>query len=658
MNLADSIVNVRLRSENVLPKVISKLSSIGFKAQPVSGKSSIERNQEKANRGLLIRLGVSAALSAQIMILSVSLYAGAQGGMGRLFQWLSLVLCLPVVFYCAVPFFTSAFKSVQAKKASIDLPIALAVVLGFLVSVVKHFRGDSDSYFDSIAMFVFLILASRYVLARFKQKAFQKAKSLRFQLPEFVTLPSGKKIKTDQLTPGQEVLVYQGEMIPVDGKVVSSKGLVSQAVLTGESYPTQVSAGDLVYAGTENLASSLKISVDQPPETSRLGKLLAQAEGNLFQKTPFLNQVDRLASFFVWAVIAGAFLSGGYFWIQGVADGFDRVIAFLIIMCPCALALATPLSFAISQSLALGQQILIIDPEVLEKIRTIRHVVLDKTGTLTQGQFEVLNWEVFGEFSDLDAKAIYALEKRQFHPVAIALKDFLAKHYSLDFETKAASAVSRIPSGGIEGDVQGVHWQIEPEESAQGNHQLVVLKNGNRKLRVTLGDQLRPETPHVVKWLQSRNLRLYLMSGDTQAACQAVSESVEIPQENIYSKASPEMKAAKVKELSHVMMLGDGLNDLLALKQADIGIATRGGMESALMGADVFLMGGGIAQVQTLIELAEDNQRVIRRNLGISLAYNLLGACAAFMGWIHPLIAAVLMPMSALTVFAFSFWRK
>ncbi|MBF0491333.1 MAG: heavy metal translocating P-type ATPase [Deltaproteobacteria bacterium] len=665
LDLGKSIATITLNLKGSFANVAQTLSSFGYKPHPLKQEEDGLKLQKRENQSLLIRLGVAGGCTGNIMLMAVSLYGGAQGNAGRLFQWMSLLLFLPVIFYCAIPFYQSSYAALKTRTLSIDVPIVMAVLLGALASIANLLRGSPLIYFDSLSALVFLLLISRYVLKRIQQNVFSSS-----HLLHFLSASQAKRFNRDTqvfeeisasiLKAGDYIRVLENEVIPADGVVRKGVSILNNALLTGESEPVRVQEGERVYSGTVNLSEALEIEVTAAGSISRLGLLLKEIESGHLQKAPVVQFADRLSRVFIWGVLAAAAALFLYFFQSSPEAAFSRALTLVIVTCPCTLAFATPLALSITLKRAARQGILIKGSDILEKLTQARSLLLDKTGTLTEGDFELLQWMEKAEQGASIPQAVYSLELRSKHPIAQALVRHLQTNQKL--EVLPVTEFKEILGQGVSGKVNGVFYEIHSKQNNKnfsaaklGNH-LGVWRNGELVAQAILGDTIRSDSAACLEKLRSLGLEPHILSGDTEETVKKVGELLDILPAHQMPLASPEAKKEFLQNFPRAIMVGDGANDSLALSSAYVGIAVHGSMEVSLRAADVYLTRPGLKPLIELVQIARDTLQVIHRNFAFSLFYNLLGATLSALGYIHPLVAAVLMPVSSLSVLSSSLW--
>lgn len=667
LNLSNSTARVTIAPDARFEPVAKMLANWGYRPHVITQSAETEKLARRDQVLMLSRIGIAAFASGNLMILSVALYSGLSGPLAHYFEWLSLLLAAPAVTFSAWPFYRQAWGQIRhSRQISIDVPIALSLLLGTLGGIYELVWGTRQIYFDSLAMLVFLLLFSRYALMRTQQTVLRQDRLLAFYTPEAVDrLESDQfvSVSLNQLNTGDVIRVKAGMRLPADGQVISGEALLDMSVLTGEAFPQPVKPGDDVYCGTHNQQGELLVKLAAMGTASRLGQILLRSQANLEEKTRLVRLADRLARRFVGLVLTLAGVLCLVF-VSHPQTALVRVLALAIISCPCALALATPLMVQISLKRALARGFFVRKAESLERLPDVQTIVFDKTGTLTQGRFELLTSE--GLTPEISA-AIIALETRSPHPVARALVLSLSHTLAVQ-HTKAAEVedFENLPQGGVTGrTADGTRWSIYPdpdyrpaadseaEANVSAGHvmvRLIVSKGTETVASLLLGDRLRPEAPATIAELQAMGYQTWLLSGDQPAACAAIAQAVGIAPENVLSRQTPEAKEAFFKAHPDAVMVGDGINDMLAMSKAKVGVSVQGSAEENLQSADIYLAEKGIGQLPALLRHASLTRNMLRLALGFSLTYNFFGISAAVLGFVTPLIAAVVMPLSALTV--------
>ncbi len=653
LNLGSSVAHVQISEKGKFSEAADALEKMGYRPHPVK-QGAHEVLQKKENRLFLIRIAVAAACAGNIMLLAVSLYSGADGAFAERFKWISFGLFLPVLLFSATPFYRSAWGALRSKEISIDIPVVFGLLLGSAVSIANLFNGDDRVYFDSLSTLVLLLLSTRFALKRTQQIAADSSRALHFLTPSRVkrwnaTREAYDTIRVDELVQGDRVRVLPSESIPADGVILTGDSSLDCSLLTGESRPHRVTSTDLVFAGTTNLDSPIEIQVTQSGTQSRIGKILTSMESMLSRKAKITIFAHRVARYFVGAVL---FLFGLSFFISPHGtwtEGLNRALAISIVTCPCTFALITPLAFSMTLGRLARMGVLVKGPEVLERLAQIQTVFLDKTGTLTFGSPQVVQWKVP---ADLET-AILALESLSTHPIALALVQYLRPRVKTSVPTP--TDIKETQGQGIQGRIGSDLIEIRRALQTTLGTELEVLKNNQSVGRIVLNDQIRPESKSMVEKLRSIELTPWILSGDHTIPVQQTARIVGIKAGNCIAQASPEMKSEWVRSQNPALMIGDGANDALALAQASVGIAVRSGVEISLQASDIYLRTPGVRPIYEIVVIARETLWVVKRNLLFSTFYNLVAGGFALFGKIDPLLAAVLMPVSALMVLTSTF---
>lgn len=659
LNLGDSVVEVTIQPSGSFAAVAREYARLGYRPHPVRTED-LDALARRSDRMLLARTGVAGACAGNIMLLAVSLYAGADGPMAEVFRWVSFALSLPVLCFSATPFYRGAWIALRGRQISIDIPIALGIFLGALSSAYNLVAGSPYLYFDSLSSLVFLMLASRYLLRKTQQAATHASRLIHFLTPARVRVidsqsGSFREIAVDEIHPGDEVEVRAGECIAVDGFVVSGRSSLDNALLTGESKPVTASEGMIVFAGTVNQMGPLRIRATAAGGATRLGRTLRAVQEDLSKKAPIVTFADRIARYFVAAVLVAVAIVFGVGLRSGLDHAVNLALALSIVTCPCAFALATPLALSISMGRCARQGVLIKGVDVIERLSQARSVLFDKTGTLTRGKYEVTGWDpALGLDKDLKlASELAALESCSQHPVAKAIVQRFEPPASERLPT--VQEFSEELGWGVLGQVQGHRYEIS-SRGAQGplhaaSSAVAVWRDGVRLGRIYFGDCLREDSSDVMARLRDLGLSVGIISGDSADAVARVAANLGLSPQEWRAELSPEDKREEAARTPRTVMVGDGANDAGALAAAHVGIAVQGGMEVSLLSADIYVRSPGVGAVGPLVVIARETLKVIRRNFVFSLVYNALGIAGVVAGLVTPLFAAILMPISALTVF-------
>jgi Cu2+-exporting ATPase len=676
LNLGRSIVRVRFDERAVdLSAVARRLAALGYPPHAMRD-GDLERGRRAENRRFLVRIGIAGAIAGNVMLLAFALYGGAFHGMERgfatLFRWVSLGLAVVSLAWPGAVFFRGAIGALRARRMHMDVPVAVGLLAGFAWSAVSTVRGAGDVYFESLTVLVFLLLVGRWVQVR-QQRRNADAVALLFTLtPSTARLiedDAVREVPLEAVARGAIVEVRAGDSIPADGTVVEGSSRLDLGLLTGESAPVAVAPGEPVHAGTTNLGARLLVRVDATGADTRVGRLMQLVEESATRRAPIVQLADRIAGVFVTVVLGLAAVTVALWWPVDPGRAVAHGIALLIITCPCALGLATPLAIVAAVGRAAREGLLIKGGDVIERLGRPGFVLLDKTGTITRGQCTVERWEGPEELHAVVA----ALEAHSAHPIAGAVR----RAYGSGGR-EAVEAVEETTGAGVAGRANGMAIAIgsrpfmtargdavppwaetfEREVAADAWSPVLVAVDGAVRAAFAVGDPVEPDAAASIAAMRRRGWSVRLLSGDHPRVAEAVAVRVGIDPGDARGGATPEDKLRAVeaaKREGPVMMVGDGVNDAAALAAATVGVAVRGGAEASLTAAHVYASDGGLSALPALLDGARRTVGVIRRNLAVSLGYNVVGTTLAMAGLVDPLVAAVLMPLSSLTVITLSY---
>jgi Cu2+-exporting ATPase len=658
-----------------LSAIARRLDALGYPPHPCRGRGAQEARRRE-DRAMLVRIGIAGAVAANVMGIAFALYGGMLHGMepefATFFRWASLVIAVPSLIWGAGVFFLGAWVALRTRTLHMDLPISVGLLAGFVHAAVATVTGASEPYLDSLTVLIFLLLAGRHLQRRQQRSAADATELIAALAPSAARLIEDgaiREVPLEALMPGAHVEVRAGDTIPADGVVVSGRSTLDLSLLSGESRPVGASPGDAVHAGTVNLSSRLEVRIRHTGEDTRLGRLMRLVEEHARRRAPIVQLADRLSGYFVGAVLALAAVTFALWVRLDAARAVDHAVALLIVTCPCALGLATPLALSAAIGHAARSGLLIKGADVLEKLARPGRMWLDKTGTLTEGRVALVGW--WGEESARPLAA--AVEAHSSHPIARALVSAVA-----EVGIRLDATATETPGGGVEGRVGSQDvlvgsigfvgarvGEMSPPLASrldmltgEGLTPVLVAIDGSVVALAAFGDPLRPEAAGVVRRLSDLGWRLGILSGDHPRVVSAAGERLGLPARDCLGGMTPEAKLDLVaSQAAHgtVIMVGDGVNDTAALAAATVGVGVSGGAEAALAAADVFVTRPGVAALVELLLGAQRAMRVVKRNLVFSLLYNVIGVVLAMAGLLNPLVAALLMPASSLTVVVSSY---
>jgi len=658
-----------------LSDILAAVAAIGYRAHPYD-VSRHEVLARKERRDALWRVFVAGFGAMQIMMYAVPVYLAGEGEMSsdieQLMRWASLVLTLPVVFYSAAHFFRNAWRDLRLRRAGMDVPVALGVAVAFVASVWATLTAGGEVYFDSVSMFVFLLLGGRYLEMQARQKAVAATETLARLVPAVATRLAawpgdlvGESLAAAELQAGDHVLVKAGETVPADGVVVHGASSVDESLLTGESQPVRRGAGEAVTAGTINGDGPLVVRVEQAGEATRLSAILRLMERAASERPRLVEMADKVAARFVVAILGIALLVAAGWWWVDPAKAIWVSVAVLVVTCPCALSLATPIALTVANGALARSGLLVSRGHAVETLARADRLVFDKTGTLTEGRLRLVEVRPVG---GLDAAACRALagslETVSEHPLARALRGDAPPDSRLaltDFVVAPGEGVAGNLGGrrcriGRPEYVAALHGQAVPEIAAAlaaAGGSVVALGDADGWLAFfRLEDRLRPGARAMVASLRALGVEVAILSGDAPAAVGRVAAELGIADWS--AGLLPQDKLARVTAWQAggevVAMVGDGINDAPVLSQAQVSIAMGQGANLAKVQADCVLLGDDLGALTTAIALARRTLVVIRENLGWSVLYNVVAVPLAAAGWVTPWLAGVGMSGSSLLV--------
>ena len=655
-----------------LSQILDAIAAIGYRAHPYDADKA-EALAKKERQSALWRLFVAGFGMMQVMMYAVPVYL-ADGDMTpdieALMRWASLVLTLPVVLYSAAPFFQRAWRDLGLRRVGMDVPVALGVGAAFVASLWATVSNQGEVYFDSVTMFVFLLLGGRYLEMMARQKAARGIEAINraqpavaFRVSDVAAL-SGEHVAVAELVVGDFVLVKPGERIPADGEVLSGNSSVDESLLSGESRPLPKRPGAALVGGSLNVASPLVMRVVAVGAATRLAaiqRLMTQAAG---ERPHLVAVADRYASRFVLALLILATLTAVFWWWFEPARALWVFVAVLVVSCPCALSLATPAALTVATGSLAQRGLLLTRGHAVETLAAVTHFVFDKTGTLTEGRPRVLTvWSRDGD-DEAALQLAAALELGSEHPLAAAfLVEVDAENLPQMSERKslAGAGVSAQYQGaelrlgsaayGMALHGQGLPAQIEAWRTAGDAVVLLADTNGWRAA-FRLGDQLRPGAQQMVERLRAQGIAVSIFSGDDVAVVRRLGAALGIS--DARGNLLPEDKHAAMRELQQagavVAMTGDGVNDAPVLAQAQLSIAMAGGTDLARSQADVVLLGDRLPAIADGVSLVRQAMRIVRQNLFWSFAYNITAIPLAMCGLVTPWMAGIGMSASSLLV--------
>lgn len=636
-------------------ELIPVLESIGYEAHELDLAALAATQSDKAGRDLLMRLAVAGFASMNVMLLSVSVWSGASDATRDMFHWISAAITFPAIIFSAQPFFANAWSALRVRRLNMDVPIVLALVLALVTSLWETFLSGEHAYFDAALTLTFFLLAGRYLDYRTRAVARSAAEELAaLEVPRAIRLLDGDEyeVPVADLAIGDLILVRPGGRMPVDGEIVAGQSELDRSLLTGETLPVFAAPGLAVSAGEVNLTGPLTIratAVGEDTSLHRMTDLVAIAESGRSRYTSLADSAAKLYAPGVHILSALAF-AGWYLYTFDIRTALNIAAAVLIITCPCALGLAVPAVTTAASGRLFKKGMLIKHATALERLAEVDTVVFDKTGTLTAGTPEVTN---LGDHARADLEIALALAEGSSHPLSVALARAAR---AAGIKPAAVQDITEVPGYGAEGLYRGARVRLGRAAwvgAEQGSQTAAWLDTGAEAAKPFLfTDALRPGAAEAVQALKEAGKDVLLISGDTTGAVEDLARRLGITK--WVAEALPADKSARVQILSDqgkkVLMVGDGLNDTAALAAAHVSVSPASALDAARVASDIVLLGQDLEPIAEACGVAQKATRRIRENFRIATLYNVIAVPLAVAGLATPLIAALAMSTSSITV--------
>lgn len=664
LNLSNHRLSISWDADQViLSDLLKTIRHIGYAAHPWQ-PDIVSQQMQSDNRRALRKLGVAGLLWMQVMMASMATWPefnlDLSEGMDRLLRWVSLILTTPIVFYCSTEFFTGALRDLRTRHLTMDVSVSLAIAGAYAAGIWSTFTGQGDLYFDAAGMFALFLLSGRYLERRARERTSAATTQLVNLLPASCLRldedGSSERILLSELQQGDHLLVPPGSLIPADGRILTGNSSIDESLLTGEYLPLTKTPGDTVVAGTLNIEGPLTIEILALGEETRLSAIVRLLERAQSLKPRLAELADTVAQWFLISVLLIAAVVGLIWWQIDSSRAFWIVLSLLVATCPCALSLATPTTLTAATGSLHKLGLLITKGHVLESFQKVDTVIFDKTGTLTEGKLTLKHIQTIAQMNEQECLELAAaLESHSEHPIARAFGRTLTPAYD----------VSSAPGLGLEGTVHSRQLRIgrpdyvselggypaPPMPSNEG--QWLLLGDTQQALAwFALDDRLRPDAPALLETCRARGWKVLLLSGDSSPMVQQIAEQLQI--NDARGGLTPDDKLQVLKELHsqgrHVLMLGDGVNDVPVLAAADISIAMGSATDLAKTTADAILLSNRLSSLISALAVAKKTRRVIIENLGWATLYNGLVIPFAAIGWVTPGWAALGMSVSSLLV--------
>lgn len=655
VNLSLKRVMVDVSPEITARALVDVLQDIGFEAHELDSSVLQATQADKAGRDLLMRLAVSGFASMNVMLLSVAVWSGAEDATRDLFHWISAAIALPAIAFAGQPFFRNAWAALSVRKLNMDVPISLAILLALATSLWETSLSGHHAYFDAALTLTFFLLGGRYLDHRTRAVARSAAQELAaLEVPRAWRLSNGQphEVQVSTLVIGDLILVRPGGRMPVDGVVTEGQSELDRSLLTGETLPVFAGLGQRVSTGEVNLTGPLTIratAVGQDTSLHRLADLVAIAENGRSRYTSLADAAANLYAPGVHILAALSFL-GWLLWSGDVRISVNVAAAVLIITCPCALGLAVPAVTTAASGRLFRKGLLIKNATALERLAQVDTVVFDKTGTLTSGTPTLTNLDAH---SDENLSVALALAGASSHPLSVAL---VTAARAAGITPADLTDIAEVPGYGTQARWNGIEVRLgraawvgadAPRETSA-----FLGIEGQAPSIFTFTDSLRAGAEATVNRLHEAGKEVWLISGDTTGAVQELAQRLRIT--NWTADALPEDKATRITALTEaghkVLMVGDGLNDTVALTAAHVSISPATALDAARVASDIVLLGSDLSPIPEALDVARQGTNRIKENFRIATLYNLIAVPIAVVGLATPLVAALAMSASSITV--------
>ncbi|WP_430616827.1 copper-translocating P-type ATPase [Enterococcus sp. DIV0176] len=676
VNLATEKASVKY-AETSSEALIQSVEKIGYGAilYDEEHKQKIAEEKKAYLRKMKRDLFLSALLTFPLMASMIAMMLGNHGVLVQFFHqpMVQLLLAFPVQFYVGARFYQGAYHALKTKAPNMDVLVALGTTAAFLLSIYNGFFSSTtnDLYFESSSMIITLILLGKYLEHTAKSKtgdAIKQLMSLQMKTAQKLVDGVEETIAIEDVTVGDCLVIRPGEQIPTDGKIIYGSSAMDESMLTGESLPVEKHLGDAVFGGTVNTTGLVQIQVSQVGSQTVLAQIIQMVEDAQGSKAPIQQIADRISGIFVPVVLVVAFftlvLTG---WLTGDWQlALIHSVSVLVIACPCALGLATPTAIMVGTGVGARNGILIKGGEALEEAAGLTSILLDKTGTITQGAPQVT--DVIG--STEVVKLFHSLEQASEHPLAKAINDYSKKNGIAPYEVSEFTAH---PGVGISGRINQQEYfagtkkrlaQLSLSVASLEEQALHLEREGKTVMYladekqvlglIAVADAVKPEAKQAIAKLQAQKIEVYMVTGDNKLAANVIGKQVGLDSDHIFAEVLPDEKAAYVQRLQQtgqkVGMVGDGINDAPALALADVGLAMGSGTDIAMETADVTLMNSNLMAVEQTIDLSRATLKKIKQNLFWAFVYNTIGIPFAAFGLLNPIIAGGAMAFSSVSV--------
>lgn len=657
-------------SLTTLSDILILIRKLGYKAFPYEEGIALT-NAEKEKKTTIIRIAIAGIASMQNMMFAMPLYLGFYSGIDiefvQFFRWFSLLMCIPVVLFSASPFFQAALRDIKTGHLTMDIPISIAILAAFLASswitLFSEPTIESDVYFDSVSMFTFFLLLGRYIEMQTRHKHLNSDIEMSRLLPStaiIITQSGEKSVPALKLEVDDILIIKQGQIIAADGLVIEGFSRVDESALSGEFLPIEKSQGSFVSGGTVNIENTLQVKVIAKPKDSRVAAIIKMLDKAQSEKPRTVLIADRVASYFVAAVLLISIAVGIGWYLIDPDKIFPVILSVLVVTCPCALSLATPTALTSANTYLRSRGFLITKAHALEAMTQVTDVIFDKTGTLTKGKLSLEKTATYNDYTLEHALEIAAgLEAHSSHPIAHTFTPHF-KNEAQDIENILGKGLSGFYKLNQNEPIKYYLGILDFASQARHSDALetfeglnIYLSDGQNILaHFMLSDTLRDDSHEAISSFRSMGLKTHILSGDQAHSVAAVAQALEV--DSYHANQSPEEKLLFVKKLQaqgkQIAMIGDGINDLPVLSGAKLSIAMGEAADITKMNSDAILLNGKLSALNEAFAKAQQTRRIIKENITWAIAYNICMLPLAAAGFVPPYFAALGMSLSSLIV--------
>lgn len=651
-------------------EIIKQVEKAGYGATVVKDEDNVINRDDKELKGLKRDLIISLIFTIPLFSAMFFHMAGVHTILSN--GWVQLALAIPVQFYIGRRFYKGAFNSIRGGGANMDVLIVMGTSAAFFFSLYHTIIGSSELYYESSAVIITLILLGKYFEKRAKTRTTDAInKLMELQAKTAVVERDGEviEIPIEEVVVGDIIDVRPGEKVAVDGKIIFGETSIDEAMVTGESIPSEKTVGDEVIGGTINKNGFIKFEATKVGKDTMLSQIVKLVEQAQEHKAPVQRLADKIAGIFVPSVIVIAIITFALTWFvkKSIDPAIMHAVAVLVIACPCSLGLATPTAIMVGTGRGANLGILIKSGEYLERACKIDSVVFDKTGTLTEGKPVVKSVENYSHMNEDEMLKIFSsLENASQHPLGEAVVNYCKEK---GIETVEVSNFNSLTGMGVSGtineakyfignkklmDEKNISYSLEDIEMLQEKGETPLMLFDEKKILgiISVADEVKESSKGAIEKLHEMGIEIYMITGDSKRAANAIGKSLGI--EGVFAEVLPQDKSDKIKEIKSdgkvVAMVGDGINDAPALAEADIGFAIGTGTDVAIEASDITIINGDIYSVVKAIELSKRTMRTIKQNLFWAFFYNVIGIPIAALGFLNPMIAGAAMAFSSVSV--------